>query len=391
MSLLKRLFGSTREQTRLYPGPKRLGVVGESYHQGALWSIVGSMVDDGEEVWYETHAVLMPESKDSEYPEAIRVLIDGKVVGSLSRYDAPLYRPGLSRLMESTNRLVALNATIVGGGELGKLGVTLYHALADFDLTPQKAHQLAAHSGLVRNFRTGFSEAGATDAEDDHYDLSWAKDIFENESTAIDRLKRMLETERDPIDRHYMMCELEQRLYRKRNSFASALDEYDGVCCQHDAEMETIRPALLDKFGVIPVIDMYRQEAIRWQKAKDSERARDWAERGIRVYGDDAARPEVVDDLRKRVAHAVTKIEAANQPKLRPPKPRVVTVAAVTRKPLGLETLVCASCGGTFERARTRGRKPRNCPTCRSAMHEQRETEVNSDNDRAVLDRVPAS
>ena len=120
-------------------------------------------------------------------------------------------------------------------------------------------------------------------------------------------------------------------------------------------------------------------------------RSRDWAERGIRVYGDDAARPEVVDDLRKRVAHAVTKIEAANQPKPRPPKPRGVTAAAVTRTPLELETLVCASCGGTFERARTRGRKPRNCPTCRSAMHEQRETEVSSDNDLAAFDRVPAS
>jgi phage FluMu protein Com len=28
------------------------------------------------------------------------------------------------------------------------------------------------------------------------------------------------------------------------------------------------------------------------------------------------------------------------------------------------ETLTCASCGRTFERSRTRGRKPLKCPDC---------------------------
>ena len=123
MALLERLFRSKPKPAILYPGSDRLDVVGESYYQDTLWKTVGGRRSD--EVRCETHAVLMPESKDSEYPEAIRVLIDGKVIGSLSRYDAPLYRPGLGRLMGSTNRLVALNATILGGGELGKLGVTL--------------------------------------------------------------------------------------------------------------------------------------------------------------------------------------------------------------------------------------------------------------------------
>ena len=61
---------------------------------------------------------------------------------------------------------------------------------------------------------------------------------------AIESLRAMLDTEHEPIDRHYMMSELESRLYRKRDEFASALDEYDVVCRQHDAEMDTIRPAL---------------------------------------------------------------------------------------------------------------------------------------------------
>jgi hypothetical protein len=358
--LLERLFRSKPKQAVLYPGSDRLDVVGESYHQGTLWGIVGDR--NADEVWYETNALLMPESEDSEYPEAIRVLIDGKVVGSLSRYDAPVYRPGLLRLM-SNNRQVALNATIVGG-ESGLLGVTLDHYPSDFGVTRQKAHQIAAQTGMVMNFRTGLSEAVETDREDERYDLSWFKEILENESTAIERLRAMLKTEHDPIDRHYMMCELEQRLYKRRDAFASALDEYDAVCCQHDQEMDTIRPALLDKFGVIPVVDMYRQSAVRWQKAKDWERARDWAERGVRVYGGDAARPEVVDDLRTRITHAVMKIEAVNQPKPKPKsKPRAIVTA--DSHPLSLETLVCTSCGASFERPRTRGRKPRLCPTCR--------------------------
>lgn len=79
---------------------------------------------------------------------------------------------------------------------------------------------------------------------------------------------------------------------------------------QHDEEMVTIRPALLDKFGVMPVIDMFRQAAVRCQKARDWQAVRDWAQRGTSVYGDDAARPEVVEDLHKRVAYAARKIEA---------------------------------------------------------------------------------
>ncbi|MGH2781026.1 MAG: hypothetical protein ACRDLA_06365 [Thermoleophilaceae bacterium] len=84
----------------------------------------------------------------------------------------------------------------------------------------------------------------------------------------------------------------------------SALDEFDAVCAQHDAEMDRIRPALYDKFGAVPVIDMYRQAAIRCQKAHDWRQMRFWAERGLAVYGSEAARPEAVADLDKRLAYA---------------------------------------------------------------------------------------
>jgi formylmethanofuran dehydrogenase subunit E len=128
--------------------------------------------------------------------------------------------------------------------------------------------------------------------------------------------------------------------------------------------MVTLRHALVDKFGFVPVIDMYRQASIRCQKAKRWEAASEWAQRGLDVYGEHAARPEVVDDLLKRLAHAAAKIEAASQPKKRKPRPVAVSTSA---DQLEIETFVCSSCGESFHRERTRGRKPKVCPTCRGS------------------------
>lgn len=173
----------------------------------------------------------------------------------------------------------------------------------------------------------------------------------------------MLAKDGDPIDRHYQFCELEHRLYRSRDAFASALEEFDQACKAHDAEMEVIRPALVETFGEIPVIDTYRQEAIRFKKAKDWAATRDWAERGLRVYGGETAREDAIADLRERLAYATAKLEAGERPR----ESRVRVVAASTARPVEMETLVCAVCGLSFERVRTPGRKPHACPRCREA------------------------
>jgi hypothetical protein len=261
-------------------------------------------------------------------------------------------------MQTSTNGLVALHAVIVGGGPrpdgIGYLGVFLDHDPADFGLAP--------HHISTGHVRTGLSEAIATDLEDDSYDLSWCRDLSEDDVIAAQQLRSLLKSERELISRHYVFCELEHRLYRCRALLPSALDEFDTICTQHHVEMETIRPALLQKFGAVPVLEMYRQAVIRAQKAKLWETAREWAERGVAVYGDSPARPEVVEDLRKRIAYAAAKIEAAQRP--RPQRPRRATVETAHQAP-EVETLVCASCGATFERMRTRGRKPKTCPACR--------------------------
>jgi rubrerythrin len=364
--LLKRFFG-TRGTTRasqvttvratLYSGHETLEVVGESHYQDALWQIVGGRTRDP--VRYETHAILVPDPDNRYDDNAIEVRIDGLLVGYLSRDDAAEYRPGLLRLIAtSANGLVALHAVVVGGGPrpdgIGYLGVFLDHDPADFGLAP--------HHTSNGHLRTGLSEAIATDLEDDSYDLSWYRELSEDDHAAARQLRSLLDSESELISRHYMFCELEHRLYRCRGSLPSALDEFDSTCTQHHAEMDTIRPALLEKFGAVPVIEMYRQAVIRAQKAKLWESAREWAERGIDVYGDSAARPEVVEDLRKRIAYTTAKIEAAQRPK--PQRLRRTTVETVHRA-AQVETLVCAACGTTFERLRTRGRKPKTCPACR--------------------------
>ena len=180
-------------------------------------------------------------------------------------------------------------------------------------------------------------------------------------SAAIRRLRALLREDPDPIDRHFMFCELEERLYRSRDAFSSALDDYDEACALHDAEMDVIRDALLQKFGKVPLLETYRQMAVRQQKAKNWAEALRWVERGLTLYGSDAARPEAVEDLRKRVSAYTAKLAGARELPV-----RAVPVAPKQVDRSGIETLKCESCGAQFERMITRGRKRRTCPTCRS-------------------------
>lgn len=337
-------------------GRETLEVVGESHYQDALWRCVGD--DDGERVRCQVQAVLVHEPKNPHDGNAIAVLLEGEVVGYLSREDAAVYLPGLRFLTERHECSIALEGHIVGGGQRpdgpGMLGVFLDHDPADFGL---RAQQVA----YIGELRTGLSEAIATDLEDDRYDLSWFDRLSGSDGPQnIVTLRRLLASERDPIDRHFMLAELAKCLYKSRDAFASALDEFDAACEQHHAEMQIIRPALVEKFGCVPIVEMYRQAAIRCQKARDWPAVTTWTERGLAFYGADAARPEVVDDLRKRLAHAQAKMAspAARAARRKP------TVRRTTVEPT-IETLVCVACGSSFKRPRTRGRKPHRCPTCR--------------------------
>jgi hypothetical protein len=282
-------------------------------------------------------------------------------VGHLSREDAAAYRPGLLALQSREGRRISLRGVIVGGGVRqdgpGYLGVWMSHEPADFGLAAIVPPPSSSMRGAMR---TGLTEALLTDEHDDSYDLSWLERLPSNPISAISALRRLLQHDPDPIDRHFMFCELEDRLYRSRDAFASALPEYDDACARHDLEMDGIRDALLAKFGQVPLLDTYRQMAIRQQKAKKWSQALWWAERGLSLYGTNAARPEAVDDLEKRRAAYSSKVSKTTVPA----SAAIRKTADPVDRP-STETLICASCKKPFGRPITRGRKPQSCPTCR--------------------------
>ena len=167
------------------------------------------------------------------------------------------------------------------------------------------------------------------------------------------------------------------RLYRSRDLYASALDEYDETCVRHDAEMESICAASMAKWGKIPLLDTYRQMAIRQQKKKDWQACQWWAERGLALYGQRPAREEAVEDLIKRRNRATEKLAPTPGRQVRPRSTHrdVATRTLVdgrsrtASQDTELEVLACKECGCRFERMRVRGRKPTLCPRCRNSAH----------------------
>jgi hypothetical protein len=343
-------------EVQLYEGQETLEVVGEASYQDNLWRIVGGRRSPDGRVREDVFAVLAAEPDNPYDADAVAVWIQGLKVGSLSREDAQRYRPGLLALEQQHSQPIALAGVIAGGGMRadgpGRLGVFLDHDPADFGLRP-----LPMNPPSGSNMRTGLSDALATDEADDSYDMRWLRDLPDDELRAIKMLRQLLERETDAIDRHFMHAHLQTLLYRSHDVFASALDEYDQVCQQHDAEMDSIRAAFMAKWGQVPVLELYRQMAIRQQKARDFEKALWWAERGIAIYGTDYARLEAVEDLQKRADHFRGKLN---------PQPRPFRPRPVRSDQAEIEVLICGACGRQFERIRLRGRKPHHCPECRS-------------------------
>lgn len=330
-------------------------VVGESQYQHNLWMIVGEQWDGDRRVRVAKSATVVPEPDNPYDANAVAVHIGGLVTGYLSRADAKRNRERIVARQAATGHAVDLPALIVGGGQRedgpGMLGVFLRADPSVFGAAvPDGRNQ--------EPMRTGLSAAIATDLEDDSYDLSWLATLPTEPVRAIPALRKLLIDEQDPLDRHFMFSQLEDALYASREAFTSALDEYDECCRQHDLEMEAIRRACMAKWQKVPWLDTYRQMCIRLAKVKRFDDAVRWAERGIAVYGSDAARPEAVMDLTARAASYRAKLA---------PKPKRERPAQRSVAPRSDEPLICARCGDAFQHARTRGRKPSRCPNCRIA------------------------
>ncbi|SRR5579883_1310811 len=334
-------------EVTLVTGSESLDVVGESYRQDALWAIVGGRTT--EYVRKDVIAILIPEMNNPHDPNAISVWIEGNQVGFLSREVAARYRAGLVALWQKHGRPIALKGQICGGGMredglVGYLGVFLDHDPADFGLEPRPSQGNG-------NVRTGRHEALAAGSGLDNLP---ADDVG-----AIKVLRRLLEEQQEPIERHFAYCELEHRLYHCREVFASALDEFDDACEAHHNEMSTIRPALVERFKGIPLLEPYRQICIRKQKAHEWQDVISWADRGIALYGEDSLDPTHLEDLRRRRSNAAAKLSPPASPT------RTARPSKGTLHEPHTEQLTCRRCAQTFTREVTRGRKPTLCPSCR--------------------------
>ena len=332
-------------EVTLVTGSESLDVVGESYRQDALWTIVGGHTT--EHVRQQVTAILLPETENPHDSNAISVWVNGLQVGFLSREDAARYRPGLIALWQKHGRPIALQGHIVGGGvradsSVGYLGVFLEHDPADFGLEPHR-------NDSNNHVRTGRHEADISQ--------SGLDSLPTDDVRAIKSIRGLLEQEREPVARHFAYAELEHRLYHCRDVFASALDEFDATCEAHHNEMPAIRPGLIGEFGGIPLLEVYRQICIRKQKEHEWAAVISWADRGIAIYADDALDLEHVNDLLQRHANATGKLH----PALRVARPSHATVHNASQ----VEELTCGRCSSTFTREVTRGRKPTLCPKCR--------------------------
>jgi hypothetical protein len=294
------LWMSDGLRVSLVDGREDLEVVGESFYQNNLWTLVGGW--RGSRIRYETVAVLVAEHDNQYDAKAVSVWISGHKVGHLSREDAAALRLGLIALQQKHGQAIALAGHIIGGGadegRKGMLGVFLDHDPAEFGLPART--MAPALSGSTGSIRTGLSQAVLTDEADESYDLGWLSTLPGEPDSRLNRLRALLVQEKDLISRHYVFAELESSLYGLRESMPAALDEYDSACRAHDSEMGDIVSALVGKFGVVPLLTTYRQAAIRHQKAKDLQSALWWAERGIALYGENPAKSEMLLDLYKR-------------------------------------------------------------------------------------------
>lgn len=361
MGFLRRIFGSgsataaAGQRPVLVRGTETLEVVGESFYQESLRALAGG---GGERVRVPIAATLVAEANNRYDPNAISVWIAGRQVGHLSRDDAAALRPGLLALQREHGAGIALSGVIAGGGDgRPSYGVFLEFDPASFGVAWQyQTVEIRPMPG--GEMRTGFRNAVSQDAANDAFDLTWEYRMPEDRLQAIAYIRTKLKSETQPVSRHFMFAMLADRLYQAREQFGSALSEFDEVCRLHDAEMDTIRPALIATFGGLPLLEVYKRSAIRHQKAHDWQTAMWWAQRGLEIYGSDAINAEVTADLEQRISKYTVK--------LTPPPPRPPRAMRPPVEPLwAVEVLVCRNCGQSFERERTRGRKPSECPSCR--------------------------
>ncbi len=250
-------------------------IVGESSYQDALRRVRASASRKDSRGCAVATVVLRREPSNRHDANAIEVIHpDHGRIGHVSRDEAERLGPYFEGLRKAGLDGAACDAVLVGG-DRGRPSI-----------------------GAFLSFRPINED-----------DTLWGDQLSGDATLDLPLVRRRLSAETNPIDRHYLFLDLERLLYRSRDDFTSALDDFDATCREHDAEMDGIRQAFVAKSGFLPELITYRQAAIRHQKAGDLEQVIRWTERGIDLYGDLALKPEWLQDLVKRRDDATAKIQ----------------------------------------------------------------------------------
>ncbi len=93
-------------------------VAGESYYQRELDRIAGGRTSDGHE--FERRAEIVLEDRNRHDSNAVRVDIDKKTIGYLSRADARQYRKWLKNQSYPEHVIMECTALITGGWDRGR-------------------------------------------------------------------------------------------------------------------------------------------------------------------------------------------------------------------------------------------------------------------------------
>ncbi|MEX4009375.1 HIRAN domain-containing protein [Neoaquamicrobium sediminum] len=109
-------------------------IVGEANYQDALNRTCGGKTEDGHE--HECSAQLFEEPTNKYDSNAVKVTINGRTVGYLSRADAVDYKRALASA-GLAGRAVDVDAIVVGGWDRGNRGSGHYGVKLDMEMPPE--------------------------------------------------------------------------------------------------------------------------------------------------------------------------------------------------------------------------------------------------------------
>lgn len=283
-------------------------VRGESHRQEAIARFCGPLRDRGYLV--PVSVTLRREPSNPVDRNAIRVDIGASQVG----YIAKEFATQMSPLLDKAKCKEFTVAGVITGGafDAPSLGVHLWldrrvspgpsiliedEIRNQFEVWWEYEPKRAATAEPTRGNEVPGTRTGAS-----IHSGRWTAFADSELVTRVKLAREFLQSETDPLERHYAFNVLEEALYKCRDAFPTALEEFESTCEEHHKEMPEIRAGLISLLSGVPFLPTYKQIAIMKTKSKQYDAAVDWCRRGLEIYEGVALESEGTDDLQSRLA-----------------------------------------------------------------------------------------